>query len=394
MEVLSQNCSVWISYLEEGEGRHGFECEYVWLIDESRNTSPSNPILDDIENYDDMTEPSGKQKDHDRRWKKLLRAVLPAARRKRAATPKGKNAKKEDCASDTSTATTASSLSVGSRASLEGFVITTSKAFEEGTREMLDPNILELLCEIGLDERRAQDELGSEEFEMQKAHDVAFDEATACTVRSESSSLSSHSGTTRDKLEPSLMERRLLDTGLVKRSDFDFVADYVSKEVLHLAEEKKDDEYDPTQDENVAHVKTGIWEVTCLEDDGTPKSPYYIVTGVSMDDRVDTKKLRKSIFANQIHTRRPKLAMAPTEIAEGLAGYKSGTMAPICHTEKMRLFLEESLVTDVNPETRHLNVGSGMSGRCLSISVKHFLEIAKSNPKGLEICPIIRKSKP
>jgi prolyl-tRNA editing enzyme YbaK/EbsC (Cys-tRNA(Pro) deacylase) len=163
--------------------------------------------------------------------------------------------------------------------------------------------------------------------------------------------------------------------------------------VLHLIEEKKDDDYDPTQDENVSHVKTGIWEVTCLEEDGTPQSPYYIVTGVSMDDRVDTKKLRKFVLAGQKHTRRPKLAMAPTEIAERLAGYKSGTMAPICHTTNMKLFLEESLVKDVDINAHTLNVGSGVVGKCLSISAKRFLEIAESNPKGIEICSIIRKTK-
>ena len=187
------------------------------------------------------------------------------------------------------------------------------------------------------------------------------------------------------------MERRLLNTGLVKRSDFDFVADHVSKEVLFLAEEKED-KFDPTQDKNVSHVKTGIWEIICLEEDGTPQSPYYIVTGVSMEDRVDLKKLRKFLFGSQKHARRPRLALAPTEIAEGLAGYKSGTMAPICHTENMTLFLEESLIRDVDLETHKLNVGSGIFGQCLSISTKKFLEIANLNPKGCKICSLIRKT--
>lgn len=395
MEVLSPKSRVWISYLEEGAERQGFECEHVFLIDETRgDPSSTNPILDDIENYDGMVleHSSRGKRGHHKRWKKLIQAILPT-KRQGAAKQKGEtNKKNKDYGSDASIAT-ASTRSVESRTSLEGFVITTSKALEDHDSETLDPNVLNLLSEIALDKiRDKHGTLGSTESDTQKAHDLVFDEAaTACTIRSESSSLSSHSSDS-SKAAPSLMERRLLDTGLVKRGDFDFVADFVSKEVLHLAEEKKDDEYDATQDKNVAHVKTGIWEVTSLEDDGTPRPPYYIVTGVSMDDRVDTKKLRKFVFAGQEHTRRPKLAMAPAEIAEVLAGYKSGTMAPICHTKGMQLFLEESLVKDVDRNTHKLNVGSGMFGKCLSISAKHFLEIAKSNPKGLEICPIIRKT--
>jgi hypothetical protein len=54
-----------------------------------------------------------------------------------------------------------------------------------------------------------------------------------------------------------------------------------------------------------------------------------------MEDKVDTKKLRKAIFAGKTFSPRLKLSLAPTEIAEKLAGFQSGTMAPICHTVDM-----------------------------------------------------------
>lgn len=198
-----------------------------------------------------------------------------------------------------------------------------------------------------------------------------------------------------DESEPQscLMAQRLLATGLFHEGDFEFVPDYVSKEVLHLREEKKEDEYDPTRDENVSHVKTGIWEVTLIADDGTPKEPYYVVTGVCMEDRVDTKRLRKVLFEGQTHKRRSKLALAPTSIAEELAGYKSGTMAPICHSQNLKLFLEERIVENVDETVHRVHVGSGMFGKCLSISVKNFLDVARSNPEGVNVCSIVQKAK-
>jgi prolyl-tRNA editing enzyme YbaK/EbsC (Cys-tRNA(Pro) deacylase) len=195
--------------------------------------------------------------------------------------------------------------------------------------------------------------------------------------------------------EPPLMQTRLLKTGIVKSApDFEFVVDRVSKEVLGLeasSEEKKDES--EQNEENVTHVKTGVWQVLCFDNEGNPLCPFYVVTGVSMDDRVDTKKLRKAIFSGQSYGRRPKLSMAPTEIAEELTGYKSGTMAPICHSVDSKLFLEESIAS-VDDWDHKLNVGSGMFGKCLSISADKFLQIAKANPKGVEICSLIAKKKP
>jgi len=178
--------------------------------------------------------------------------------------------------------------------------------------------------------------------------------------------------------------------------DFDLVPDCVSKEVVELGmvnnEENKEND---THTGNLTHVKTGVWQVTCFHADGTPQKPHYIVTAVSMDDRVDTKKLRKAIFTGQTttHLMRPKLALAPTEIAEELVGFQSGTMAPICHSVDIKLFMEESIVADAGAGHR-LNVGSGMQGKCLSISIDKFMEIANLNPEGMLLCSLVRKAKP
>jgi hypothetical protein len=220
MEVLSPSSSVWISYLEEGKDRQGFECENVWLTDKATKNKNVNPIIDDIDNYCDEMDNCTNQRGREIRWKKLLRAILPVKRRENAKHKEMGN-KKEDYeyASDASTAT-ASTLSAGSFTSLEGFVITASKFLEEDDREMLDRNIVldDLPHEISSDNKSTPDGLRCTELEIHKAYDVVFDDATACTTRSKSSSLSSHSNSS--KAEPSLMETRLLDTGLVKRSDF------------------------------------------------------------------------------------------------------------------------------------------------------------------------------
>jgi prolyl-tRNA editing enzyme YbaK/EbsC (Cys-tRNA(Pro) deacylase) len=363
----------------------------------------ASPAVHDLANYD-LMDGLSTSRHRFRLVKKLFRNLL----RRKSSKPADLRRSSEghqtmtkpsvvyagDHDSDCDTIAT-SSDSVNSHSTLEGFIVTTSGGSPDDPTEQAFPltesdpsesNVFEFL----LDHWNSYD---LEKIEMSKNHDLVFDDATACTDLSETSSLSSCWPKTESNGGRSLMEERLLGTGKVTRDDFDFVPDYVSKEVLHLNEEKKIGDDKPTQEVNVSHVKTGIWEVTSFEDDGCPKKPYYIVTGVSMDDRVDTKKLRKYVFAGQQHRRRPKIDMAPTEVAEGLAGYRSGTMAPICHTQNMRLFLEESLLKGVDMELHRLNVGSGMFGKCLSISAKSFLEIAAVNPTGLQICPIIQTAK-
>jgi hypothetical protein len=213
-------------------------------------------------------------------------------------------------------------------------------------------------------------------------------------------------GDTAEEDAPSLMETRLLQSGLISRDEFSFVTDKVSKEVKGLYLDEPPPENDDGTDLMVTHVKTGVWEVLC-HDDGTHRPPFYVVTGVSMDDRVDTKKLRRAVFGGAaassaasggggVNHRRPVLAMAATEIAEELVGFQSGTMAPICHSTNMALYLEESIVTNVSPECRsahRLNVGSGMVGKCLSIPLDKFLAIAEANPKGVKLTPLVQTKK-
>lgn len=184
-------------------------------------------------------------------------------------------------------------------------------------------------------------------------------------------------------VEVPLMQQRLLAMGLIEAEDYYFTTDKVSKEVKHLYE--SDD-----APQHVEHVKTGVWQISAFDAKGVPEEPSYVVTAVSMDDRVDTKKLRKAIYGGSPPKRRPKLAMAPTPIAEELAGYQSGTMAPICHTIPMKLFMEETVVADAH---RELWMGSGMMGRCLALNLDKFVEIADTNPHGYVVCPLVQKRK-
>jgi len=205
--------------------------------------------------------------------------------------------------------------------------------------------------------------------------------STACI--SLNSSIDSENGTGTP-----LIQTRLLKTGAIHSiHDIEFVQDKVSKEVIGL--------YAPPSEENgekgIRHVKTGVWRVTQLDEDGQALEIFYIVTGVSMDDRVDTKKLRKTIFPGKSFNRRPKLEMAPKEIAEKLTGFESGTMAPICHSVDMKLFLEKSLVEGVDLSVHKINVGSGMFGKCLSLSAEKFLGVANASTEGVELCSIIQK---
>ncbi|GFH46992.1 predicted protein [Chaetoceros tenuissimus] len=206
---------------------------------------------------------------------------------------------------------------------------------------------------------------------------------------SNESALSNQNGTTTDI---PLIKWRLMQLG-IDTGDIHFVEDRVSKEVVGLQQSK-----DPEEEElHISHVKTGIWQVTVPsvhEDDN--ESTFFIVTGVSMSDRVDTKKLRRALSKEHSFTRKPKLTMAPQHIAEELAGYISGTMAPILHTVPLKLYLEESLVEDILDMQQHrYNVGSGMFGKCLSIKASLFLDVAKmgNNGDGLTVCPIIQKKR-
>ena len=110
--------------------------------------------------------------------------------------------------------------------------------------------------------------------------------------------------------------------------------------------------------------------------------------------------------------------MARTKLAEELVGYKSGTMAPICHTTNMKVFLEETIFKasgkeedeegdgdgdadiDSNKEKNgsssgdiRIVCGSGMFGQCLSISADKFLKIAELNPQGVKVCDLIKTKK-
>jgi prolyl-tRNA editing enzyme YbaK/EbsC (Cys-tRNA(Pro) deacylase) len=200
-----------------------------------------------------------------------------------------------------------------------------------------------------------------------------------------------------DSLHPPIRSRILeLDLGI---DDFTFAPDHVSKEIVDIEMlkengETKNEDHVLKNENGVIHVKTGVWQITCLEDDGAPLEPFYAVTAVSMKDRVDTKKLRKALFSGSTMNRRPKITMAPKEIAEKLTGFQSGTMAPICHLVNSMLFVEESIVAheqECDDCHKRINVGSGMFGTCLSLPMRDFIRIAKVNPEGMRVCPLIQR---
>ena len=110
-----------------------------------------------------------------------------------------------------------------------------------------------------------------------------------------------------------------------------------------------------------------------------------------MDNQVDTKRLGKAIFVGQSFARCPKLAMAPNEVVDELAGYGSGTMEPIFHTMDMKLFVEKSLIEGMDVLSAHrINVGSGMFGKCLSLSAKIFLRVANESSEVVKLCSIVQ----
>jgi len=207
--------------------------------------------------------------------------------------------------------------------------------------------------------------------------------STACI--SINSSIESDDGTGTPLIQTRLLKTEAIDS----IHDIEFVQDKVSKEVIGLYGAPSEEH----GEKGIGHVKTGVWKVTQLDEGGQALETFYIVTGISMDDRVDTKKLRKAIFAGKSFNRRPKLEMAPREIAEKLTGYESGTMAPICHSVDMKLFLEKSLVEGVDLSVHKINVGSGMFGKCLSLSAEKFLGVANASTEGVELCSIIQNKK-
>jgi hypothetical protein len=334
LECYASACLVYGSWSKKAR-EEGFECS---LLEESESDVSVSCCseADDVKNHDLESEEQSKLKQQPQRPLKGLRSLLSRRTKRRGSLDDKKNSKSvSEAASVASTASESTATSICSN--LEGSIIVIPISDEETGHEI------------------------SVHEEDPTTHDVPP------------------------------IQTRLFESGIVKSTrDYEFVIDRVSKEVMvdpFYAEEKNDDE------ENVTHVKTGIWEVTCFDNHGKPLKPFYIVTGVSMDDSVDTKKLRKAVFAGHCYKRRPRLSMAPREIAEDLAGFRSGTMAPICHSVDMKLYLEESLIADVDVDHK-LNVGSGMFGKCLSITVDKFLQIANQNPEGMEVCSLIQKTRP
>jgi len=317
--------------------------------------------LHDLDDYD-LTEEVTSPKKQGERILQIVRRLFPKRNKRSSGKNFSKKSKKDSDAE--SVASTAASTLGSLSEDLGDFTIHAMSMTEDGTSPDVTPDALLKVLRVLL------------EYESEKY--VSTESGVEIVLPDDM----------REEEDEPLMQRRLLESGLVQKGrDFEFVPDTVSKE-LNPTEEDLKQAY---SQENVSHVKTGVWEVTIIDAEGNAKEdPFYIVTGVSMEDRVDTKKLRKAIFEGQSFSRKPKLEMAPTEVAQALTGYQSGTMAPICHTQRMKVFMEENIRLD---KDNRILCGSGMFGKCLSISGDKFLEIANANPEGMKRCPIVQKKK-
>lgn len=228
---------------------------------------------------------------------------------------------------------------------------------------------------------------------------ILKEESASLSTHITSSDLSCSSIDTTEGAEPPppctpLIKSRIADMAIMDMNDIEFIPDRVSKEVIDCS-----CNVDPLEesDRNVTHVKTGIWQISCRDDDGSLRNPFFVTTAVSMNDRVDMKKLRKAVFSGQTFKRRPRIIMAPKDVAEKLTGYQSGTMAPICHSVNSMLFVEESIISqdgeppNIQSLAPRVNVGSGIFGTCLSLPLKDFIQIANANPEGMKVCSLVQE---
>jgi len=148
----------------------------------------------------------------------------------------------------------------------------------------------------------------------------------------------------------------------------------------------------------IEHIKTLIWEAVLLVpcQSGSGKTieeiiDHYFVTALRVEDRVDLTKLYELVRQHTLEatpdelsmqSKRLMLRLAEREMAESLAGFKSGTIPPICHTTSIPLYIDDVITTD---EMALGSLGSGTEGYDVYISVKDMLEIAKSTSLAVHV---------
>ena len=189
-----------------------------------------------------------------------------------------------------------------------------------------------------------------------------------------------------------LIQKRLMEVGdITDANEIQFVPDCKNR----LADDT---------DERVTQIKTEIWQATFPSSSkrnllgrkkrAFNKKPVYFTTAILREDRVDLEKLQSAFLATSLRSSNslattkspPMIFKVPDTLAEGLTGYKAESMSPICHTINSKLFIDESIIdfpTEMDG-TCKIHIGSGMTGKCVSISMAKFLAVANKNPSGVE----------
>jgi prolyl-tRNA editing enzyme YbaK/EbsC (Cys-tRNA(Pro) deacylase) len=187
-----------------------------------------------------------------------------------------------------------------------------------------------------------------------------------------------------------LLQSRLVNSGLVNSTnDFRFVMDRDWERLESIGadddEDEKKDNPESKDNDDVLEIKTLVWQVTCYE-----MSTQYIVTALRMADKVDGSRMRDILFQDMPFDASPRLALAPRDVAERLTGFQSGTMPPICHTEDMKLYVEETIAAMDKNEM--VSIGSGVPGCSVFLKLDGLLRIAERSEKGVLVCSFAKET--
>jgi len=164
-----------------------------------------------------------------------------------------------------------------------------------------------------------------------------------------------------------LMRSRLLSSETITSSSFRLEHD-------NSEQQQTDDIH------NVIRVKTLIWEVLYSND--TQRNKAYIVTALGINDKVSVgclENLVRKSYSCSCPSLKICISLAPREVAEDLTGYESGTMAPICHTTPMPLYIDESIIRERRTKnTTIVSVGCGTMGHSLFLKLDDMMKIAET----------------
>ena len=190
-------------------------------------------------------------------------------------------------------------------------------------------------------------------------------------------------------IAPTVLQRRLHERHKLPLLDAIVVDDRDHNE------EKKEDSMECDKDV-IIDIKTLVWEVEAIITEGYKDGNlptkfmdnFYVVTALQMKDKIEMRKLKDLVLEKATHrkgavTTIRSMQLAPLKVAEGLTGFQSGCMPPICHTNReMDLFVDQSILDVVQSQssTKGTNIfasiGSGIPGKSLVLPLRQFLRVA------------------